>query len=100
MYGDTNREGIGWEELGDWDWYIYTIDVCVCAQSLSCGQLFVTPWAVAHRLLCPWDSPGKNIGVGCQFLLQGILLTQRLNLGLSHCRQILYHLGHQKVQYV
>ena len=67
---------------------------------LSCGQLFVTPWAVAHRLLCPWDSPGKNIGVGCQFLLQGILLTQRLNLGLSHCRQILYHLGHQKVQYV
>ena len=22
------------------------------------------------RLLCPWDSPGKNIGVGCHFLLQ------------------------------
>ena len=28
------------------------------------------------RLLCPWDSPGKNTGVGCHFLLQGILLTQ------------------------
>ena len=27
------------------------------------------------RLLCPWDSPGKNIGVGCHFLLQGIFLT-------------------------
>ena len=25
---------------------------------------------------CPWDSPGKNIGVGCHFLLQGIFLTQ------------------------
>ena len=24
----------------------------------------------AHRLLCPWDSPGKNTGVGCHFLLQ------------------------------
>ena len=23
-------------------------------------------------LLCPWDSPGKNTGVGCHFLLQGI----------------------------
>ena len=30
--------------------------------------------------LCPWDSPGKNIGEGCHALLQGILLTQGLNL--------------------
>ena len=42
------------------------------------------------RLLCPWDSPGKNIGVGCHFLLQAILPTEGLNLGLLHCRQILY----------
>ena len=27
------------------------------------------------RLLCPWDSPGKNTGVGCHALLQEILLT-------------------------
>ena len=32
------------------------------------------------RLLCPQDSPGKNIGVGCHFLLQGILPTQGFNL--------------------
>ena len=31
------------------------------------------------RLLCPWDSPGKNNGVGCHILLQGNLLTQELN---------------------
>ena len=31
------------------------------------------------RLLCPWDSPSKNIGVGCHFLLQGISLTQESN---------------------
>ena len=28
------------------------------------------------RLLCPWDSPGKNAGVGCHALLQGIFPTQ------------------------
>ena len=52
-----------------------------------------TPWTA--RLLCRWDSPGKNIGVGCHSLLQGIFLTQGLNTGLPHCRQILYHLSHQ-----
>ena len=42
------------------------------------------------RLLCPWDSPDKNTGVDCHSLLQRIFLTQRSNLGLLHCRQILY----------
>ena len=41
------------------------------------------------------DSPGKNTGVGCHALLQGIFSTQRKNLGLLHCRQILYQLSHQ-----
>ena len=36
------------------------------------------------RLLCPWNSPGKNTGVGCHSLLQGILPTQGSNLGLLH----------------
>ena len=40
------------------------------------------------------DSPGKNTGVGCHALLQGIFPTQGLNPGLPHCRQILYHLSH------
>ena len=30
-------------------------------------------------LLCPWDPPGKNSGMGCHALLQGIFLTQGLN---------------------
>ena len=47
------------------------------------------------RLFCPWDSPGKNTGVGCYFLLQRIFLAQGSNLGFLHCRQILYHLSHQ-----
>ena len=41
------------------------------------------------RLLPPWDSPGKSIGMGCHFLLQGIFLTQGLNPGLLHSRQTL-----------
>ena len=41
------------------------------------------------------DSPGKNPGVGCHALLQGIFPTQGLNLRLLHCKQILYHLSHQ-----
>jgi len=45
------------------------------------------------RLLCPWNSPGKNTGVGCHSLLQRIFPTQGLNPGLPHCRQILYHLN-------
>ena len=56
---------------------------------------FVTPWTVPARLLCPWNSPGKNTGVGSHSLLQGVFLTQGSNLGLLHCRQILYHLSHQ-----
>ena len=36
-------------------------------------------------------SPGKHTGVGCHALLQGVFPTQGLNLGLLHCRQILYY---------
>ena len=45
------------------------------------------------RLLSQWNSPGKNIAVGCHFLLQGIFLTQEQNSGLLHCRQIVYRLS-------
>ena len=51
------------------------------------------PWPT--WLLRPWDFPGKNTGVGCHFLLQGIFPTQGLNPGLPHCRQTLYPLSHQ-----
>ena len=41
------------------------------------------------------NSPGKNTGVGCHALLQGIFPTQGMNPGLLHCRRILYCLNHQ-----
>ena len=40
------------------------------------------------------DFPGKNAGVGCHSLLQGIFPTQGSNPGLPYCRQTLYHLSH------
>ena len=46
------------------------------------------PWPA--RLLCPWESPGKNTEVGCHFLLQGIFLTQGSNLSFLHCKQIVF----------
>ena len=55
---------------------------------LSCVRLFVTPWTVAQQALCPRNSPGKNMGVGCHFLLQEIFPTQGSNPGLPHCRQV------------
>ena len=49
----------------------------------------------SHGLYSPWNSPGKNTGVGSLSLLQGIFPTQGLNPGLLHCRQFLYQLSHQ-----
>ena len=46
------------------------------------------------RLLWPWSSPGKNTGVGCHFLLQGIFPTQGSNprlLCVQIDRQVLHH---------
>ena len=48
------------------------------------------------KLLCPWDFTGKNTGMGSHSLLQGIFPDQGLNSGVLHCRQILYHLSHQR----
>ena len=61
----------------------------VLSNSLQLHGLYPT------MLLCPWDSPGKNTGMGCHSLLQGIFLAQGLNPGLLTCRQILYYLSYQ-----
>ena len=57
--------------------------ISVCAPSpFSRVRLFETRWAVPARLLCLCESPGKNTGVGCHALFQGIFLTQGSNLCL------------------
>ena len=51
--------------------------------SKSCLTL-TTSWTVAHQAPLSMDFPGKNTGVGCHFLLQGILPTHKSNPGLVH----------------
>ena len=48
-------------------------------ESVSCPVMSNSLWPHGlepTRLLCPWDSSGRNIGVGCHFLLQMIFPTQ------------------------
>ena len=56
----------------------------------SCLTLLQPCGLKPAMLLCPWDFPGKNTGVGYHFLLQGIILTQGSNPCLNW-KAILYH---------
>ena len=69
---------------------------CCCLVLKSCLTLCHTPWTVAHKSPLSMGFSGKNTGVGCHALLQGICPTQGLNPGLLHCREILYHLSHKR----
>ena len=71
------------------------VSVCACLVAQLCLILCnpmdcSPPGSSIHG-----DSPGKNTGVGCHALLQGIFPTQVSNPGFPHCRWILYHLSHQ-----
>ena len=81
--------------------YTYAYDqplvkyACVLAKSPVVSNSLRPIDCSPTRLCCPWDSPGKNTGVGCHFFLQGIVPTQGSNPGLSYVscigRHILYH---------
>ena len=62
---------------------------CASLLSRSAVSDSATPWTAAHQ--APWDSPGKNTGVGCYALLQGISGTQGSNSRPCIARRILYH---------
>ena len=57
--------------------------LCCCCLVAKSYPTLLQPHGPA-RLLCPWDSPGKNTGVGYHFLLQGIFPTQGSNSRLLH----------------
>ena len=87
IYGYYAKWNIRWSEM-KWN--------------VSCSVVSNSLWPhglLPARLLCPSKPPGKNAGVICHSLLQAIFLTQELNLGLLHCRQILYQLIHYKDKY-
>ena len=92
------------------------MDTCICmVKSLCCPpeaittlltdcmlsrfsrvQLFATLWTVACQTALSMGFPSNNTGVDCHVLPQGIFLTQGLNRGLLHCRQILYSLSYRE----
>ena len=74
--------------------FFIIINMCLVTQSCPtlCNQMDCSPAGSSVH----GDSPGKNTGVGCHALLQGIFPTQGLNPVLPHCRGILYHLNHQR----
>ena len=65
------------------------VNTCMCVHLLK-FCLTATLWTVAHQASLSMGFFRKNTGVGSHSLLQGIFPTQRSNLGLLHCRQILY----------
>ena len=98
---ETQIGSLGWEDLLEKGiathssvlaWRIPWTDML---SHFSHVQLFATPWTVAYHLPATMGFPGKNTGVSCYFLLQEIFPTQGLNLGLTHCRQMLYRLRHK-----
>ena len=69
--------------------------VCVCISCSVVSNSLQPHGLQPTRLLCPWDSSGKNTGMGGHALLQGIFPTQVSNPRLPHCGQIFYRLSHQ-----
>ena len=64
------------------------MNVCVLSQ-------FSSVFTISTRFLCLWDSPGRNTGMGCHAFLQGIFLTQWLNLHLLKWQADSLQLSHQ-----
>ena len=99
----------GWERGLGWNGYMYVygwvpwnyhnivnrLYPVLCFVTQSCPTLWDSMGCSPPGLSVYGDSPGKNTGVGCHILLQGIFSTQGSNPGVPHCRWILYHLRHQ-----
>ena len=67
----------------------------MCAKALqSCPALCDLMDHSPPRSSVHGNYAGKNTGVGCHALLQGIFPIQGSNPGLPHCRQILYYLSY------
>ena len=67
--------------------------LCKQSEVIQSCLTFCDPWTVVSP--APIGLSRQDPGLGCNFLLQGIFLTQGLNLGLPPFRQTLYLLSHQ-----
>ena len=68
-----------------WEYFrLFKVLLCMFAKLPQSCPTPCKPMDWATRFLCPWGSLGKNTGVGCPALLQGIFPTPELNLYLLH----------------
>ena len=74
-------QGFSWRSVGRWgEWGLRNGKGGKWSVSPSVVSDSVQPYGLQPtRLLCPWGSPGRNTGVGCHALLQGIFPTQGSN---------------------
>ena len=88
MMISVNFKSEGLSVQGCWT-FVIRKEVKLSTRSVSHSAVSnsATLWTIAHQAPPSMDSLGKNTGVGCRSLLQGIFLTQGSNLGLLHCRQ-------------
>ena len=70
-------------------WRLY-LKLCVCVNCSVVSKSLLPHELKPTSFLCPWNSPGKNSGVGSHSLFQGIFLIQGSNPGILHCGQFLY----------
>ena len=102
---------LNWNSLGYKFIYLLPFrlwDAIILLDCLSQITIFVCMWKLSvmsdslrpHGLYSPWNPPGWNTAVGSLSLPQGIFPTQGLNLGLPHCRRILYQLSHKGSSHV
>ena len=68
-----------------WSWAWTLVSDHLSSNPRSTISWYQFPHQKTNSLLCPWNFPVKNTGLGCHFLLRGIFPTQRLNPGLLHC---------------
>ena len=83
------RHGRRWAPASGWSWGsalssgLFTGLLGLIEKAVRCSAMSESLWPHGPtRLLCPWDSPSKNTGLGCHFLHQGIFPTQGSNLRL------------------
>ena len=84
--------------------FSFKIIFCYCCLFAKLCPVLCSPHGLQPtRFLCPWDFPGKNTGVDCHFLLQGIFPTQGSNLCLLHQQvgsSLLSYQGNQNNQHI
>ena len=101
--GTTEDEMVGWHHRCDGHEFDQASGVGARQGSLACcspwghkdGHNWATELNWGRVRVSPWDFPGKNTGVSCHFLLQGIFLTQGLNPCLLHWQADSLPLSHQ-----